>query len=91
MNQPLAIWHNVLPSGTLVFGPFDAREDAQAPPLDIPRFRFSYADRQFVAYSAAPLSEADRQALLQKTVATLGSVTARRGQEIVKNLTAEPV
>lgn len=82
MKHPLALWHDVLPSGIVVFGPFDADEDAQAPALDVPHFRFSHADREFVAYSAAPLSETDRQALRQKTAARLGSARGRCGQEI---------
>lgn len=87
MKHPLALWHDVLPSGIVVFGPFDAKEDAQAPTLDVPSFHFLHANREFVVYSATPLSEADRRALLQKTAARLGSVTGR----IPKDFTGEAV
>jgi len=73
MKKPIALWHEVLPSGTPVFGPFDAKEDAVAPQLKLPSYRFSQAARDFVPYSALPLSEADRTALRQKLAQRLES------------------
>jgi hypothetical protein len=71
MNRPIAFWKEVLPSGTRVFGPFDATEDATAPPLGLPSYRFSQAEREFIAYSATPLSDTDRDALRRKVAARL--------------------
>ena len=77
MKQPIALLNDVLPSGTPVFGPFDEWEDASAPQLPLPSYHFSQAGRGFVAYSAAPLSEADRDALRGKVARLLESEQRR--------------
>jgi len=73
MISPLAVWNDVLPSGTAVFGPFDINEDAAAPEITFPSFRFSESGREFVVYSEHCLSEADQEAIRVKAARRLAA------------------
>jgi hypothetical protein len=66
MRATLAVWNEVLPSGTPVFGPFDIEDDAVAPAIALPSYRFREGTREFIVYSENSLSEQDQKAIRAK-------------------------
>src|SRR5688500_17946093 len=73
MPPPVAVWNDVLPSWTAVFGPVDLLQHPQAATIEFPSYRFSESGREFVVYSEKSLSEADQNAVRLKAARSLAA------------------